>query len=153
MTKLGSCSNFIRKEGSVPPAPAPRNVSACRHVKHGASGKAMRPMLPRSRQGIKEFSSSKACAHLGRLAEYAAPWSSSIIQSAASGPHCKGWHTVAGCAFGSDRHCLKRRRESEADCCSWGGATPPTKASDFERRASATHEHGPDEFACIKTKA
>ena len=33
------------------------------------------------------------------------------------------------------------------------GATPPTKASAFERMAGAKHEHGPDEFTCMKRKA
>ena len=28
-----------------------------------------------------------------------------------------------------------------------------TKANDFERKASVTHEHYPDEFTCMKNKA
>lgn len=51
--RLDSCSNFDRKEASVPPAHALRHASVRRHVKHCASGKAMQSMLPQSQRSIK----------------------------------------------------------------------------------------------------
>ena len=53
--RLDSCTNINRKQGPVPPVLAQSSAVVRRQVKHGASRKAMRPMLPQSRQGIKEL--------------------------------------------------------------------------------------------------